>query len=41
MVKVMYNNTLVYNVYIWVLLGINFGKVKQAINIRLKSDFEY
>ncbi len=31
MMKVMYNDKLVYNVYIWVLFGIIFGKEKEAL----------
>ncbi len=31
MVKVMYNDKLVYNVYIWVLFGISFGIEKEAL----------
>ncbi len=31
MVKVMYNNKLVYNVYIWVLFVIIFGKEKEVL----------
>ncbi len=29
----MYNDKLVYNVYIWVLFGIIFGKEKEALSI--------
>ncbi len=31
MVKVMYNNKLVYKVYIWVLFGIIFEKKKEVL----------
>ncbi len=37
MVKVVYNDKLVYNVYIWVLLELFVGKEKEA----LKTTFEY
>ncbi len=32
MVKVMYNERLVYNEYIWVVLGITFGKENEALS---------